>query len=280
MAANSPRSRSSRAAVNTACRALSLRGRPRERVIAPYKPAIQKVYQIILTKRTVSFILGGAETVCFPILKGKGNGAWPDQYQAAVAHCRSISSIVSLPVRGTRHHSTRDRTAEVQSRGRSVRGAWGSTMRASRRGILSIHFYSDVFGIEKIPIYNFGLSVQCLRFSSLQLHMFERKDAHAPTLLPKLAGWLWRGSLPLEGRGYRLRPNGRRGASIVQRDGRRDGGPPRQATRWIRRGCDRRRGEGGVPPGDSLVRQRRQMTGPRRGGVEAGLLVKSMSKDT
>ena len=216
----------------------------------------------------------------FPMLKGKGNGAWPDQYQAAVAHRRSISSIVSLPVRGTRHHSTRDRTAEVQSRGRSVRGAWGSIMRASRRGIFSVHFYSDIFGVEKIVIYNFGLSVQCLRFSSLHLHIFERKDAHAPTLLSKLAGWLWRGSLPLEGRCYHLRPNGRRGASVVQRDGRRDGGPPRQATRWIRRGCDRRRGEGGVPPGGSLVRQCRQMTGPRRGGVEAGLLVKSMSKDT
>src|SRR5215208_3331920 len=115
------------------------------------------------------------------------------------------------------------------------------------------HFYSNVSRIEKIPINDFGLSAQYLRFSSLQLHMSERKDAHGPTPLPKMAGWLWRGSLPPEARGYRLRPNYRRGASVVWRGGRRDGGPPRQATRWIRRGYDRRRGEGFVPLDGYLV---------------------------
>lgn len=202
----------------------------------------------------------------FPMLKGKGNGAWPDQYQAAVAHRRSISSIVSLPVRGTRHHSTRDRTAEVQSRGRSVRGAWGSTMRASRRGIFSVHFYSDIFGVEKIVIYNFGLSVQCLRFSSLHLHIFERKDAHAPTLLSKLAGWLWRGSLPLEGRCYHLRPNGRRGASVVQRDGRRDGGPHgKQLDGYVGAAIDDEVREASRPAAPSSANADR---GPARGEAE------------
>lgn len=45
----------------------------------------------------------------------------------------------------------------------------------------SVRFYSEVFGMEKIPTYNFGFPVQYLRLGDLQLHIFEREDADAPT---------------------------------------------------------------------------------------------------
>jgi catechol 2,3-dioxygenase-like lactoylglutathione lyase family enzyme len=40
----------------------------------------------------------------------------------------------------------------------------------------SIRFYTEVFGMEKIPTYNFGFPVQYLRLGDLQLHIFERGE--------------------------------------------------------------------------------------------------------
>jgi catechol 2,3-dioxygenase-like lactoylglutathione lyase family enzyme len=43
----------------------------------------------------------------------------------------------------------------------------------------SVRFYTEVFGMEKIPTYNFAFPVQYLRLGDLQLHLFER-DTPAP----------------------------------------------------------------------------------------------------
>jgi len=43
----------------------------------------------------------------------------------------------------------------------------------------SVRFYVDVFGMEKIPTYNFAFPVQYLRLGDLQLHIFQR-DSPAP----------------------------------------------------------------------------------------------------
>jgi catechol 2,3-dioxygenase-like lactoylglutathione lyase family enzyme len=43
----------------------------------------------------------------------------------------------------------------------------------------SVRFYTEVFGMEKIPTYTFAFPVQYLRLGDLQLHLFER-DAEAP----------------------------------------------------------------------------------------------------
>jgi catechol 2,3-dioxygenase-like lactoylglutathione lyase family enzyme len=43
----------------------------------------------------------------------------------------------------------------------------------------SVRFYVEVFGMEKIPTYNFAFPVQYLRLGDLQLHIFER-DTPAP----------------------------------------------------------------------------------------------------
>ena len=45
----------------------------------------------------------------------------------------------------------------------------------------SVRFYTEVFGMEKIPTYNFGFPVQYLRLGDLQLHIFEREETQAPT---------------------------------------------------------------------------------------------------
>jgi YD repeat-containing protein len=45
----------------------------------------------------------------------------------------------------------------------------------------SVRFYVELFGMEKIPTYNFAFPVQYLRLGDLQLHLFER-DAEAPPL--------------------------------------------------------------------------------------------------
>jgi YD repeat-containing protein len=39
----------------------------------------------------------------------------------------------------------------------------------------SVRFYEEVFGMEKIPTYNFAFPVQYLRLGDLQLHIFERE---------------------------------------------------------------------------------------------------------
>jgi YD repeat-containing protein len=39
----------------------------------------------------------------------------------------------------------------------------------------STRFYTEVFGMEKIPTYNFAFPVQYLRLGDLQLHLFERE---------------------------------------------------------------------------------------------------------
>jgi YD repeat-containing protein len=61
-------------------------------------------------------------------------------------------------------------------------------MRATGFNHVSIHaddlersarFYEDVFGLERIPTYNFAFPVQYFRLGDLQLHIFER-DAPAP----------------------------------------------------------------------------------------------------
>ena len=43
----------------------------------------------------------------------------------------------------------------------------------------SVKFYEDVFGMERIPTYNFGFVTQYLRCGDLQLHIFELED-HVP----------------------------------------------------------------------------------------------------
>jgi YD repeat-containing protein len=40
----------------------------------------------------------------------------------------------------------------------------------------SVRFYVEVFGMEKIPTYNFAFPVQYLRLGDLQLHIFERES--------------------------------------------------------------------------------------------------------
>ncbi len=45
----------------------------------------------------------------------------------------------------------------------------------------SVRFYEEVFGLEKIPTYNFGFPVQYFRLGDLQLHIFEREETEAPT---------------------------------------------------------------------------------------------------
>ena len=44
----------------------------------------------------------------------------------------------------------------------------------------SVRFYVEVFGMERIPTYNFAFPVQYLRLGDLQLHLFER-DTEPPT---------------------------------------------------------------------------------------------------
>lgn len=39
-----------------------------------------------------------------------------------------------------------------------------------------MRFYTEVFGMEKIPTYNFAFPVQYLRLGDLQLHLFERES--------------------------------------------------------------------------------------------------------
>jgi catechol 2,3-dioxygenase-like lactoylglutathione lyase family enzyme len=43
----------------------------------------------------------------------------------------------------------------------------------------SVRFYEQVFGMERIPTYNFGFKTQYLRCGDLQLHVFELED-HVP----------------------------------------------------------------------------------------------------
>jgi YD repeat-containing protein len=43
----------------------------------------------------------------------------------------------------------------------------------------SVRFYSEVFGMERIPTYTFAFPVQYLRLGDLQLHIFQRA-AEAP----------------------------------------------------------------------------------------------------
>ena len=43
----------------------------------------------------------------------------------------------------------------------------------------SLRFYETVFGMERIPTYNFGFKTQYLRCGTLQLHVFELED-HVP----------------------------------------------------------------------------------------------------
>ena len=45
----------------------------------------------------------------------------------------------------------------------------------------SVRFYEEVFGMQKIPTYNFGFPVQYFRLGDLQLHIFEREETEAPT---------------------------------------------------------------------------------------------------
>src|SRR5437588_1330047 len=40
----------------------------------------------------------------------------------------------------------------------------------------SVRFYEEIFGMEKIPTYNFAFPVQYLRLGDLQLHLFERES--------------------------------------------------------------------------------------------------------
>lgn len=42
-----------------------------------------------------------------------------------------------------------------------------------------VRFYERVFGMERIPTYNFGFKTQYLRCGELQLHVFELQD-HIP----------------------------------------------------------------------------------------------------
>jgi catechol 2,3-dioxygenase-like lactoylglutathione lyase family enzyme len=41
----------------------------------------------------------------------------------------------------------------------------------------SLRFYEEMFGLERIPTYNFGFRRQCLRCGAHQLHIFELEDA-------------------------------------------------------------------------------------------------------
>jgi catechol 2,3-dioxygenase-like lactoylglutathione lyase family enzyme len=41
----------------------------------------------------------------------------------------------------------------------------------------SVRFYEQVFGMERIPTYNFGFKTQYMRCGELQLHVFELEDA-------------------------------------------------------------------------------------------------------
>ena len=43
----------------------------------------------------------------------------------------------------------------------------------------SVRFYEQVFGMGRIPTYNFGFKTQYLRCGDLQLHVFELED-HVP----------------------------------------------------------------------------------------------------
>ena len=63
------------------------------------------------------------------------------------------------------------------------------TMRATGFNHVSIHaldleesvrFYTEVFGMERIPTYAFAFPVQYLRLGDLQLHLFQR-DTEAPS---------------------------------------------------------------------------------------------------
>ena len=65
----------------------------------------------------------------------------------------------------------------------------GTEMRATRFNHISVHarnlehsvrFYVDLFGMERLPTYNFAFPVQYLRLGDLQLHVFER-DTEAPS---------------------------------------------------------------------------------------------------
>jgi YD repeat-containing protein len=64
----------------------------------------------------------------------------------------------------------------------------GKKMRATGLNHVSVHardleesvrFYTEFFGMEKIPTYNFAFPVQYLRLGDLQLHLFER-ETEAP----------------------------------------------------------------------------------------------------
>jgi YD repeat-containing protein len=44
----------------------------------------------------------------------------------------------------------------------------------------SVRFYVDVFGLERIPTYDFAFPVQYLRLGDLQLHLFERETEAPP----------------------------------------------------------------------------------------------------
>lgn len=41
----------------------------------------------------------------------------------------------------------------------------------------SLRFYEEMFGLERIPTYNFGFRRQCLRCGAHQLQIFELEDA-------------------------------------------------------------------------------------------------------
>jgi catechol 2,3-dioxygenase-like lactoylglutathione lyase family enzyme len=44
---------------------------------------------------------------------------------------------------------------------------------------MSVRFYEEVFGMERIPTYNFGFKTQYMRCGGLQLHVFQLDD-HVP----------------------------------------------------------------------------------------------------
>jgi catechol 2,3-dioxygenase-like lactoylglutathione lyase family enzyme len=44
----------------------------------------------------------------------------------------------------------------------------------------SVRFYEDVFGMERIPTYDFDAPTQYLRVGDMQLHVFERGKAEEP----------------------------------------------------------------------------------------------------
>ena len=45
----------------------------------------------------------------------------------------------------------------------------------------SVSFYTELFGMERLPTPHFGFPVQWLRLGDLQLHVFERGASEAPT---------------------------------------------------------------------------------------------------